>query len=368
MTDVLHVTPALFGDRGMWGGGERFAVELARAQARLVHTQLVSLGPQERQLDDGELSITILPTRFHWKGHELNAISERLLGLIRGSRAVHVHQYNTALTSFCLLAGAALRTPVYVTDHGGSAPSLNRRLRLHRLVAQNLSVSTYALRFYPELRERSTVIFAGVDTDRFHPPAGPHARTPQVCCVARIMPHKGIDILIQALDHDTPLELYGRPYDAAYLAHLHRLARGKPVTFHHDADDAEIVSALQRSRVAVLPSVYRTYDGRHAPNAEYFGIALAEAMACGTPVVATRVGGMPEVLEGSRGGRIVAPGDAASLGAAIREIVEAPEEQWQAWSRACVEAVELRFTWRGVAERCLEAYGLQGSAHPTARR
>jgi glycosyltransferase involved in cell wall biosynthesis len=357
MIDVLQITPTLFGEDGYWGGGERYPVELARAQSEFATTRLVSLGLEARRWNDRGLDVTVLQARHRWRGHELNALSERLVSLIASSRVVHVHQYNTALTSFCLLTAAVLRTPVFVTDHGGSAPSLNARLRLHHLVRGYLSVSAFAIGFFPELADRAMVINAGVDTSRFTPPEPSRRRQRRVVYVGRIMPHKGLDVLLRALQGAAPLHIYGHAYDRDYLVYLQALAADHEVTFHHAAADAEVVRALQDSRVAVLPSVYQTYDGRPAPNAEYFGMALAEAMACGTPVVGTRVGGIPEVVPDGLGGRIVEAGDAAALRASILEILDSPKEQWGAWSRACVERVHQRFTWRSVARSALQAYG-----------
>jgi glycosyltransferase involved in cell wall biosynthesis len=360
-THVLHVSPALFGERGLWGGGERYAVELARAQSRIVPTRLLTMGSKADRWTDDVLDVQVLQERFRYKGHELNSLSEQLIRHIAGSRFVHIHQYNTMLTSVCLLLASALRRPAFVTDHGGSSPNLNRRLSAHRLVRRYLAVSEYARNYLPELADRTTVVYGGVDVSRFRLRADPPRREHSVVCVARIMPQKGIDVLIRAVDALTSVTIYGRPYDETYKAHLERLAEGKRIEFVHNASDAEVVAAMQTAKVLVLPSVYRTYDGHSSPNAEYLGLALIEAMACGTPVIGTRVGGIPELIDNARNGLLVEPGDPDQLRAAIDDVLGAGADQWQQLSRACVRMVEEKFTWRGIAQRCLEEY----EAHST---
>jgi glycosyltransferase involved in cell wall biosynthesis len=355
-THVLHVSPALFGERGSWGGGERYAVELARAQSQIVPTRLLTVGLKADRWNDDLLEVQVLQGRWRYKDHELNSLSEQLIRHIAESRIVHIHQYNTMLTSVCLLLAKALRRPAFVTDHGGSSPNLNRRLSAHRLVRRYLAVSRYATSFFPELADRTTVVYGGVDVSRFRPRADPSRREHSVVCVARIMPHKGIDVLVRAVDASTQVSIYGRPYDEIYQAHLERLAEGKRIEFIHNASDADVAAAMQTAKVLVLPSVYRTYDGGSAPNAEYLGLALIEAMACGTPVVGTRVGGIPEVIDNARNGFLVEPGDPDQLRAAIDDVLGAGADRWQQLSRACLRLVEEKFTWRGIAERCLAEY------------
>jgi glycosyltransferase involved in cell wall biosynthesis len=356
MIDVLHVTPAVFGSEGIWGGGERYPIELARAQSPLMRTRLVSFGVDTRRSVEDGLDVTVLRTRWRWKGHEVNAVSERLAGLIAQSRVVHVHQYRTALASLTIMIAGVLRRPVFVTDHGGAAPNLNARLRLHRLVRGNLSISAFASRSIPELADRTTVVYGGVNSSVFYPPPAAVRRPRRIVFVGRVMPHKGLDVLLRAVDASTEVHIYGRPYSPRYLKHLESLAHGLDVTFHLAADDGEIVRALQEARVAVLPSVYRAYDGRVGRNTEYFGLTLVEAMACGTPVVATLVGGMPEVVVDGRTGRLVEPSDVGALRAALVEILDAPEQRWNELSRAAIVHVADKFTWERVAQRCISAY------------
>jgi glycosyltransferase involved in cell wall biosynthesis len=355
---VLHVSPVLFGDRGTWGGGERYAIELARAIAREVPTRFLNVGPSEARgsLREGDLELVTIPERVRWKGHELNALSEQLFTQIAAADIVHVHQYNTALTSVCIAISATLRRPCYVTDHGGSAPNENRRLRLSRLVTGHLAVSQNAISFFPELASKSTVIYGGVDTGRFHPPPLGRIRDAKVVFVGRLLAHKGVDVLLDAVPPGVQVEIYGRVYDPVYERHLLDLARGKDVRFIADATDDQIVAAVQSARVATLPSVYETYDQRAAPKAEYLGLVLIEAMACGTPIVGTRVGGIPEVIDDGRTGLLVPPSDPVALRQAIETLLWADDSRWNAFSAACLGAVKERFTWHAVARRCLDAY------------
>jgi glycosyltransferase involved in cell wall biosynthesis len=79
------------------------------------------------------------------------------------------------------------------------------------------------------------------------------------------------------------------------------------VTVHDRWPNAAVIEAFRRSSIAVVPSVW----------AEPFGIVVIEAMAGGTPVVASHVGGIPEIIEDGISGVLVPPGDASALREAL---------------------------------------------------
>ena len=351
MPEVTHVAPLTFGEDGMWGGGERYVLELGRAMARHVPTRLVSFGPRRRTFHAGDLEVRILPVRTRWRGGDINPLSEWLPYELGRSRVLHAHHYRSVVTNLCLLTGGALRRPVYCTDHGGSARHYAAELGLERYLSGFLAVSRFSAGLFPAFADRSSIVYGGVDPDVFTP--GPAQREPRVLYVGRLLWFKGVDVLIRAIDAATTLELYGPSYDGQYRAELERLAAGKQVTFRDPPPQAALVEAYHRSRVAVLPSVLDSPYGQ-APG-ELFPLVVLEAMACGTPVVASDVGGVGEAVVDGETGFLVPPGDDAALADRIATLLH-DDALWRRMSEASVERVRAEFTWDRVAERCLAQY------------
>src|SRR5262249_39091115 len=147
----------------------------------------------------------------------------------------------------------------------------------------HLHISQYSRAvFGQENRRWARVVYGGVDTERFSPDPS-ISRENTILFVGRLLPHKGVNYLIEAVPADLPLEIIGRPYDPRFFADLQRLAAGKLVRFRTDCDDASLVAAYRRARCVVLPSVYRDLYGQETRVPELLGQTLLEGMACGTP-------------------------------------------------------------------------------------
>jgi len=102
--------------------------------------------------------------------------------------------------------------------------------------------------------------------------------------------------------------------------------------------------------------VYRAADLSVLPSfMEATSITGLESMACGLPLVGTRVGGIPVLIEDGASGTLVEPGDPAALAAAIRELVLQPALRRRMGERAR-ELAERRFSWRGIALQTLDVY------------
>ena len=145
---------------------------------------------------------------------------------------------------------------------------------------------------------------------------------PFVLFVGRLAPNKGLSFLLQAFqplaerDPQASLVLVGA--DGGIGRSLAVQAKDLGIASRvrqlgHVADDALLATGLRDARLFVLPSEY-----------EAFGLVLLEAMAQGTAVIATRVGGIPEFVEDGRAGLLVPPGDPVALRGALERLWSDP--------------------------------------------
>jgi glycosyltransferase involved in cell wall biosynthesis len=108
--------------------------------------------------------------------------------------------------------------------------------------------------------------------------------------------------------------------------------------------EAELARVYNEAQILVSPSLY-----------EGFGLPAAEAMACGTPVVATTAGAFPEVIAAGETGILVAPGDSVALADAIAGLLGDPDRRI-AMGAAGVERINAQFSWHACAERTVAVY------------
>jgi glycosyltransferase involved in cell wall biosynthesis len=353
---VLHVVPALFGEDGVYGGAERYAWELARHMAECVPTCLVSFGPRPRGFTAGRLRVCLLGPAWHVRGQRGNPLHPGLVPLLGRADVIHCHQQHVVASSLAAAVARVTGRRVFVTDLGGGGWDVSAYVRTDGWYHGHLHISRYSRKvFGHEGRPGAAVILGGVDVERFAPdPSAPRGDT--VLFVGRLMPHKGVNDLVEAVPDDLPLEVIGRPYDARFADDLRRLAAGKRVRFRHGCDDAELVAAYRRALCVVLPSVYRDMYGHETRVPELLGQTLLEGMACGTPAVCTDVASMPEVVADGVTGFVVPANDPAALRRKLCWLRDHPAE-----ARALGEAGRRRvleeFTWPAVVRRCLRIYG-----------
>ncbi|WP_448638761.1 glycosyltransferase family 4 protein [Geodermatophilus sp. URMC 63] len=195
------------------------------------------------------------------------------------------------------------------------------------------------------------VIPVGIDPAVFaRPPAGQRRDGDSIVVTTSAdVPLKGLAHLLEALaklrtERPVRLTVVGtaRPGGPAESA-LDRLGLRDAVRFTGPLPEADLVALLQRATVAAIPSLY-----------EGFSLPAVEAMACGTPLVTTDAGALPEVV-GTQAGLRVRAGDVDELTAALRLVLENPSLQEQL-GRAGRRRVLASYTWRSTAERTADWY------------
>ena len=116
-----------------------------------------------------------------------------------------------------------------------------------------------------------------------------------------------------------------------------------------------MIELLASAQVFVLPSVYEDFRGCRQALPELVGLVLLEAMACGTPVICTRAGGMPEIVTEGQTGFVVEPSSGPAIAAALGPLLDDPARA-AAMGVAARADLLARFTWDVVARRCLDQY------------
>ncbi len=351
---VLHVVPAMFGSDGVTGGAERYVLELAQRMAVVVPTRLVTFGEKDQTESFGSLSLRVIGGPRHVRGQKANPFSLAITSELRGADVIHCHQKHIAMSTFLGLSGRVVRRPVFVTDLGGGGWDLSSYVNTDRLFRGHLHISEFSRKvFGHEANRRARIIGGGVDTERFSPDG--RERGERVLFVGRLLPHKGIDVLIRALPPEMALEIIGKPYDERYFQDLKKLAEGKSVRFRHDCTDDELIEAYRDASCIVLPSVYTDLYGGTTAVPELLGQTLLEGMACGAPAIGTDVASLPEVIEDQVSGFIVPPNDVDALRARLEQMA-GDSALRRAMGAAVRSRVMEKFQWSSVVDRCLRSY------------
>jgi alpha-maltose-1-phosphate synthase len=349
---VAQVLPAYFKDRvDFMGGGDRYVYFLAKALQPYCDVTFFTFGPRYRDESFDGVHHVVLPTR---RGANPDNPLPHSLAFAGGQFDIlHCHQLRSLVTNLATVIRRASRKPLVVTDLGGGGRSASNRFQLYRLIPAFICISEFSRSLLPAAaRPRAQVIKGGIELARFPYHPGPRQR--QVLQVSRLMPHKGMNYLIDAAGGDIPLVIAGKIVNSGYYRDLQEQARGKQVRFLIDVGDDAILAEYRRSAVTVAASVYRDMYGGYAPNSELLGLPLLESMSVGTPVICTNVGAMPEFVRDGETGFVVPPNDPAALRQRLSELLDDPSRA-SAMGRAGHDHVR-QYGWDVVAPQIVATY------------
>jgi sugar transferase (PEP-CTERM/EpsH1 system associated) len=357
---VVHVTFGLD-----VGGQEKLLLELARHcdPTRLTLT-FVSLGHRGVLAGDLEACGAAVVALGQPVGLKPGLIW-LLARLFRRIKPDVVHTHDQRALFYATLAARLAGVPRVVhTRHGRDIHATPRQLAMVRFVSRLVndfvcvSSDVAALSLAQGIAPgRLQTIVNGIDGERF-PFSGPRTGGPLVA-VVRLSPEKDVANLVRAVaiaggeDPDLRVEVAGDGPCRSELRQLvGELGLEERVSFLGEVRD--VPGLLARAAIFVLPS-----------RSEGISLTLLEAMACGLPVVATRVGGTPEVVRDGQDGLLVPPSNPAALAAAILRLRRDPEGA-RRMGEAGRRRVELDFGARRMVADYLALYLEGGDPGPRA--
>ena len=277
----------------------------------------------------------------------LSALRHLRIGALR-TRAFVVHLRGYDITTFVEERGPDIYAPVFA------------RADLMIANCRHFRDRAVALGCPPE---KIVVIGSPIDTSRFAAPDEPRAaargRATRLVAVGRLVEKKGFADAIDAVarlteaGRNVTLEILGDgPLRADLERRIARAGLGGHVTLAGAVDPGHVLAALHRADIALAPSVRATTGDEDAPVN-----TVKEALATELPVVATRHGGIPELVIPGENGALVPERDPAAMAHAIAEMMDNPlmrAELGRAGRRKVVE----EFDHRRIVQATLEAYHL----------
>lgn len=378
---------------------EYLSRELAAAEGGAHQVQVLCFGEQERA--DGNLRVQgvmpgpLPPVRDPRHARLMDALLRDLamVGAVDAPDIVHCHTWYSHLAG--VLARPLTGARLVLTTHSlephrpwkveqlGTAYDVTTWIEgtayrnADGVVAVSAAMKEDVQNLYGVHPDRVRVIHNGIDPDEYRPRHDPDALralgvdpdVPIVLFVGRITRQKGILHLVRAIRHLRPgvqvVLCAGAPDTpeigaemAALVEEVNYDAAVPVVWIPEMLDKPRVIALYSHAAVFVCPSVY-----------EPFGIINLEAMACETPVVASAVGGIPEIVVPgetgilvpieAEGGGSVEPRDAEAfsraLADAVNEVMDDPDRR-AAMGRAARARVEAHFSWRAIAEQTLAFY------------
>ena len=249
----------------------------------------------------------------------------RLLRLVRHTRPAILHTHLVHADFLGLTAGAIARVPLRVSTKHGFNSFRERRLfavadrSVARLAHLRIAISGGLARYLAEtegFEEKAfSVIHYGIAAG---PEPAPYAGGSRLRCVGRLGPVKGIDTLLRAFAiavrerSELTLDIAG---DGPLRGELESLAAelglGQAVRFLGRVEG--VTAEMEQAAAVVVPSL-----------GEGFGMVALEAAERGRPVIASAVGGLPEIVDDGRTGVLVPRADASALAAAIVDLARDP--------------------------------------------
>jgi glycosyltransferase involved in cell wall biosynthesis len=356
---ILHINT-----ERTWRGGEQQTLYLLRSLIeRGIGCHLVSQAESPMAQKALEAGVEVFPIAMHGEA-DLPA-SLRIRNLITRYGYDIVHSHTSHAHTLAFFASVGCKTCRLVTRRVDFSIFRNRFLPIngikYRFMADHYIAISHKIKEVMVndgiAAERISVVHSGIDLERFRAATGEHLLSEFdikvgekiVINVAHLAGHKGQKYLVEAIPHvlaqlpNTRFFIVGQgELMAALKAQASALGLNRELVFTGFRRD---VGAFYKfADLCVMSSVE-----------EGLGTAVLDALACGTPVVATAAGGLPEIIDDGKTGRLVAPADPAALAEGIVELLSR-KELADAMAAAGRARVQRLFSIDTMADKNLEVY------------
>ncbi len=329
----------------------------------------------ERQLRTDGISTELMPTNpklpfFFARIKGVRSVIQTTVftyNLVRAlRRATVVHLLGASFWYFFLrvvptvLLARLFRCEVILNYRGGEAPVFFARyywlvrpvIRLAQFVAVP---SAYLERLFKEYGFHPQIIPNFVDLEQFR-------FTPRQTVKPHLLVARGLEPLynikmalesfrlVQKQYPDAHIDIIGGGSQEAELKRWVAAEGLNGVVFHGSIANEEMPKYLERADILLNPS-----------NADNMPINLLEAFACGIPIVSTRVGGIPDLVESEEAALLVEPGDYKSMAAKVEELLSQPEKVKKLTENA--KSICDRYKWSSVRALWFKLYGVEANSY-----
>ena len=364
----------------IYGGAGVHVDQLARALSYRIPVEVLCFGDQN--IDDSKLRVVGFKGEEEFSSSEvlgikvLPVISTNLAMVAKPPQGdvIHCHTWYSIFAG--VLGRMLYRRPLIITAHSleplrpwkeeqlGTGYDLSSWIErigykmADRVIAVSKEMRDDILKFYGVSPERVEVIHNGVDPDVYQPVNSREIlnelglkEQKYILFVGRISRQKGIMVLLEAFaalnEPDIQLVLCASSPDSdEILTELNERisSMNNVIWLNRMVEKAAIIELYSHAAVFACPSIY-----------EPFGIINLEAMSCGTPVVASRTGGIPEVVLHEETGLLVEPGDIKALMDALKKVINKRDIAHQFGEQGRIRSTR-DFSWNAIAQRTIEMY------------
>lgn len=338
------------------GGGGRYPLELAKNIASLKkdEVEMVFFGKSEDSMSFEGMKIILLPSvkfcpRFNGTANPLPR-SWKFFQKIMQADVVHSIQIRTEATLLATIFSKLLRKPIFLTDNNFNGLTLARIIKPEHLASAVLAISKEDYDSW-KVKNRE-IIYGGVDMEKF---SYQKAKKKYVLYAGRIASHKGVDVLVNAMPDNYKLIIAGTPWEKDFILYLKKIAKVKNVDFIVNPSDEKLINLYQEASCFVLPATAKDYLGKVWGRPGLYALVVPEAMSCGTPVIVSNVGALPDFIEDNKNGFVFEDRNINDLSDKLNKIIN-NKKLAETMGRNGRKLVELKYNWQVIAKNVRKIY------------